>query len=183
MDDSPDTISFSPPSTETPKKGKNRLLAVIVIAIILALGGYYFYSRSQQKTKSKIEVTTPTPEPTAEPTEEVTPTAGPTQKPTPTVKGPVKVATDMSLQVLNGSGEEGVASTAKEFLEGKGYTSIETGNADNFDYQGVTVRIKSSLEKFLSTLQNDLKEKYTLASESGTLSEDALFDASVIVGK
>ncbi len=182
MDNSADSLSFSPTPSDTSKKGKNkRAFLIIVIAVILALGGYYFYSRSQQQ--SQQAQLTPTPEPTAEPTEEVTPTEGPTQTPAPTKKAEVKNATDMSLQVLNGSGEEGVAGTAKEFLEGKGYTSIETGNADNFDYQGVTIRIKSSMEKFLSSLQTDLKEKYTLASESGSLSEDALFDASIIIGK
>lgn len=183
MDDSSDTISFSPTSADTPKKGKNRLLVVIVIAALLALGGYFFYSRSQQKPKSEVKVISPSPEPTAEPTEEVTPSPGPTKKPTPTEKAEVKTATDMSLQVLNGSGEEGVATKAKEFLESKGYTNIETGNADNFDYQAVTIRIKSSMQKFLSTLQSDLKEKYTLATDSGTLSDDALFDASIIIGK
>lgn len=180
--DGSDTISFSPTPGETPKKGKNKLL-VIFIAVLLALGGYFFYSSSQKKQPSKVKVISPSPEPTAEPTEELTPTVGPTKKPTPTKKGEVKNAKDMSLQVLNGSGEEGVAGKAKEFLENKGYASIETGNADNFDYQGVTIRIKNSMQKFLSTLETDLKEKYTLASESGTLSEDALFDASIIVGK
>ncbi len=166
------------------KKARGGLIAAIVVLIALVVGGILFFN--QQKTGQKTGVITPTvqPLPSETPTPVASTSATPsvTKKPSPTT-GAVTKATDMNIQVLNGSGKEGVAGEVKTFLTGKGYKNFETGNADNFNYEGVTVKIKSSRQQFLSDLQNALKEKYTLASSSGTLSSDALFDAQVIVGK
>ena len=188
------TVNFSEKATSfepsRPKKGNGKKIIGIVAIILVILGVVLLGLRNSKGSAKKEQVTpeptieTPTDEPTQEPTPETSTTLGkttPTPRPT---TGAVTSAHDMAIQVLNGSGEAGVATTGRDFLKGKGYTNLETGNADNFDYQGVTIKIKSSRQKFLDTLSTDVKGKYTLsASGSGTLAESALFDAQVIIGK
>lgn len=180
MDSSMD--DFSP----TPKKRRTGLIVTIIVVLILAAGGYFFFnSRSQTAQKP-----TPTPaaQPTLEPTEEPTSTPSGTITPgdtTPTVRpttGEVQDATELNIQVLNGSGTVGVAGEVRDYLSGKGYSNVDTGNADNYDYTNVTINIKSSRKDFLADLQAALEDKYTLA-DSGTLSADSSYDATVIVGK
>ena len=173
----------TPVETKRPGGGKNLVIAVVVI--LLLIGGYFGYK------SFKGPKPTPTPPPIVEqatptPTEEATPSATPKATTTPKAlptHGVVSNVHDLDIQILNGSGTAGAAGGVKDFLAGKGYKNLETGNADNFDYQNVTVRIKDSASKFLNEINNDLKEKYTIASQSGTLSADALFDVSIIVGK
>ncbi|MBI2051229.1 LytR C-terminal domain-containing protein [Candidatus Roizmanbacteria bacterium] len=191
MEPGQDTSSFLAGTPAEPKKGAGKVVATVVVVVLVVAGAFFGVRSYQQKQQEAAKKAAVTPTPTEAPTEEPTPeeeetTPSPTKKPTPAVSptaGEVKTAYDMSVQVLNGSGEAGVAATARDFLSGKGYKNLEVGNADNFDYQGVTVRIKDSRKQFLLTLQKDLQEKYTLATGSGTLSADSLFDASVIVGK
>ncbi len=189
MDPNPGTenIGFtsSPPQVGVKKKN-SKLWIIIVLAVILAIGGYFIFANSQKKEETQpVEVISPTEEPIATPTEDVTPTeeaTTPSPSPRPTT-GVVSSAHDLNIQVLNGSGTVGVAGDVKSYLAGKGYKNLETGNADNFDYTGVTVQIKSSQSKFLSDIQDDLSAKYTLASGSGTLSANSDFDVAIIVGK
>lgn len=182
MDSSMD--DFSP----TPKKNRTGLIVAIIVLILIAGGAYYFFNSQSKKTQKQVSVT-PTVESTIQPTETPTSTPSGTIKPTNTVtpttrptSGAVKVATDLNLQVLNGSGAVGVAGEVRDYLAGKGYKNIETGNADNFDYKNITIKIKTSRQEFLTDIQTTLKDKYTLA-DSGTLSSDSSYDAVVIVGK
>lgn len=175
---------------EVAKRNRAKAFIIIVVVVLLIVGGFFAVRNFQQSSKKVEEkVVTPTVTiPTEEPTEEPTPeeTGAPTKKPTPSAiptTGQVQKAQELNIQVLNGSGKEGVAGEGRDFLKGKGYQVVETGNADNFDYENVTVRLKDSRKKFLDTVRNDLSEKYTLATGSGTLSEDSLFDVSIIVGK
>src|SRR3989338_987974 len=104
----------------------NRKIIIIIIVIIAAvIGGLYLYNKGnsarQDNTKkiifneSDAEPTTSGEQPTQEPT------------PTPDLKAhPIKV--------LNGSGEAGKALEIKTFLEEKGFTIAEVGNADSYDF-------------------------------------------------
>jgi hypothetical protein len=184
-----------PLGRSTRRRRSNKPLITIVILAIVAAAAFFGYK--QFKGSSNSESVSPTPQPTMAivetPTPEstseanLTPTAtaapSPTAKASPTEKPAVKAAADMNIQVLNGTGEVGIAGTARDFLKGKGYKYLETGNADNNDYVNVTVKSKPSMDKYVTTLKSDLSEKYTLASSSGTLSEDSLFDATVTLGK
>ncbi len=176
---------MDPTSPIETKSTRGRNLIIAIVIILLLVGGYFGYKSFKGSSSS------PTPTPTIKqatptPTEALTATPSSaltaTPKATPT-HGVVSSAHDLDIQILNGSGAVGAASGVKDFLAGKGYKHLETGNADNFNYQNVTVRIKNSESKFLDDINTDLKEKYTLASGSGTLSADALFDVSIIVGK
>lgn len=182
MDSSMD--DFSP----TPKKNRTGLIVFIIVFILLAGGAYYFFNLQSKKTQKQVSIT-PTAEPKVQPTETPTSTPSGTIKPTNTVTptarpttGAVKNATELNLQVLNGSGTVGVAGEVRDYLAGKGYKNIDTGNADNFDYKSVTIKIKTSRQEFLSDIQSALKDKYTLA-ESGTLSSSSPYDVVIIVGK
>ena len=178
------------------KKAKNKKLLIILAAVILLGAGAFAFSRSQSAPSTEISPTpefampTEAPLPTESLEESPTPeeeqaeeTPEPTEKPTPTAKPAATKSSELNIQVLNGSGETGVASTAKSFLSGKGYEYIETGNADNYDYEGVTLKTKESVSEYVADLKSDLEEKYSISSDSDVLSEDSVFDAVVIVGK
>lgn len=177
----------TPVQTAPPKKSKKNLIVVLIILLVLGLGGYWFYRGYQTNQKKAQEETALTP--TTEVVEEETPT--PTGKeeettPTPTakVKGAVTSAKTLQIEVLNGSGDEGVAGKMRDHLVNKGYEFIDVGNAENFDYQGVEIRIKDEFKQYLTTLENDIKDAYTISTNSGTLlSNTSSVDATVIVGK
>lgn len=188
---------ISQPAEFTPsprKRGKNKKLLIAALALVLLAGAAFGFSRMNSGSTDELsptpEFTLPTeePTPTASVEEEVTPTEEVTQdteeeEPTPTEKPAATKSSELNIQVLNGSGEVGVAGTAEQFLSGKGYEFIETGNADNYDYEGVTIKSKESVSDYVSTLKSDLEEKYTITEDTGTLSDDSLFDVVVIVGK
>ncbi|OGK18616.1 hypothetical protein A3G67_02110 [Candidatus Roizmanbacteria bacterium RIFCSPLOWO2_12_FULL_40_12] len=162
------------------KKKNSKIWIIVVLILVLLIGGYFIYSNSRNNEPPK-ETVLPTEAPIATPTEEATPSG--TITPTKAAAGEVKSAADLNIQVLNGSGAEGAAGGVRDFLSEQGYKNLSTGNADNFDYEKVSIRIKSAYSKFLSTLQKDLEEKYEIGTGSGTLDADNEFDAAVIVGK
>lgn len=182
-------------SSYAPAKPANRTFkkTYIIIAIILValVFGTFMVLRStgpaveEEITPTPFEIPTeiPTPEITQEASPSSAPNATPSASPGPTRPATVRKATDMNIQILNGSGEVGVAGTVRDFLRNKGYQYFETGNADNFEYKNVSLKIKESLETIGETLKKDLSEKYTLASDSATLPNDSIFDAVVTIGK
>src|SRR5438552_2737080 len=179
-------VGYNPtPDVSSPKKKKGGLTALIAIVVIILIGGFLLYRSSQSKKQEAKKIVIATPSPTKEvtPTQEATPSPelSPTKAKT---SAKVTSAKDLSIEVLNGSGEEGVASKVRDFLANKGYKNLDVGNADNFNYQDITVRIKEDKKQFLSELENDLKSSYTISTNSGTiLSASSAVDASVIVGK
>jgi hypothetical protein len=164
------------------------LWVVILLAIVGIIGGGLIYFKQQSVSKEPVQsaVVTSTPMPTIEETE--TPTASVSGKATGT---PTKAAspsatpkkTGLSIQVLNGSGEKGVASTMKTFLEGKGYNVVGTGNAKNFDYAKTEIIIKADKTSSLDKLKTDLSASYSVGSTSSTLDATVSYDAQVIIGK
>ena len=89
----------------------------------------------------------------------------------------------ISLNVQNGSGIEGVAGEAADFLKSKGYSVTGTQNADRYDYKGVVIKVKSSENVYLTILKKDLSEKYAVSSTSSDLPSDSPTDAIIIIGK
>lgn len=188
----PATQDYAPAKPARRSFGKKQAIIVIILLLVIT-GGVLIMSQRHASTSSESISPTPTEAPTEAPTPEAstsatpavspTKTTTPTTKPSPTKKPEVSAATDMSIQILNGSGEVGIASQVRDYLKGKGYQYFETGNADNYDYKDVTVKVKSSLDKYATTLKSDLSGKYKVASDSASLPNDAQFDAVVIVGK
>lgn len=158
---------------------------VILLVIVGFIGGGLWYlkqrSVSQESVSSEI-VSSPTPTfsavtetPVATPSGKI---ASPSASVSPTVK-----KTGLSVRILNGNGEKGVASEAKKFLEEKGYTVVSTGNADAFDYEETEIDIKEEKSSQLDKLKADVSEKYTVGSTTSDLKSDASYDVQIIIGK
>ena len=101
---------------------------------------------------------------------------------------PEKIAQNLernkiSISVENGSGIEGTAGKASDFLKEKGYSIVSTANANNYNYKGTTIKVKSSTNAYLDLLKKDLSEKYTVSNTSSDLSQDFTADALIIIGK
>jgi len=148
-------------------KGKNIILFLVVfllVAIVSAL--FYFFSTGVLKFEEK------------ENEQEVAPTEVPTATPVPVDFDKAK----FSIQVLNGSGVSGAAGSMETFLEELGYENIEIGNADNSDYQNITIQIKRDFEDFVEIISKDLSDSYTVDKDYEILDEDSKYDAVIIVG-
>lgn len=128
------------------------------------------------------------PEPTPTPIVEETPEPTLEEEPTPEPTSSIDSATgldraELNVTVQNGSGEAGVAKKAGDLLKDLGYNVVSTGNADNYEYTDVTVRVKSTEKKYLPLLIKDLSGTYTIGASSSDLSASESAEAVVIVGK
>ncbi len=192
----------SPQFAAAPKKKINKRFMYLLVVfgfIVVAIVGYKLIGGSTkpdtlQQEPSSItptlgEAPTDTPTPTIEETPTTAPTGEPSETPTPKVtSAPVDKTSgldrsDLTITVQNGSGEAGIAGTAKDFLTGLGYTVSSTANADNYDYVNVTIKIKKASQEFLSLLKKDLNTKYTVGDTSTDLEDSNSSDALVIIGK
>jgi hypothetical protein len=158
----------------------------ILLGIVLVIGAGLLFLKNRSSSQIPVSSVVPTLTNTPIPIASETPIATPSGKISPT---PSKTATTsakpkgLTIQVLNGSGKSGVASTMKKYLEEKGYTVVGTGNAKNFEYEKTDIFIKTTKTSFLDKLKTDLSEKYVLGSTSATLEESASYEAQVIIGK
>lgn len=89
----------------------------------------------------------------------------------------------LSISVVNGSGIEGTAGKAATILKDLGYNIASTGNADNFNYAGVTIKVKKEKSNFLDLLKKDLAKEYAITLTSSDLSLTSPTDALIIIGK
>lgn len=89
----------------------------------------------------------------------------------------------VSILIENGSGKEGIAARGANILKKLGYSLITTGNADNFNYVGVTIKVKKDQGNFLNLLKQDLAKDYTITASSSDLPFDSSTDAVIIIGK
>jgi cell division protein FtsL len=89
----------------------------------------------------------------------------------------------LSITVENGSGVEGTAGKAAKILKDLGYNVVSTGNADNFNYEGVTIQVKDPQSNFVNLLKKDLANDYTVTSGTSDLAPDSSTDAVIIIGK
>lgn len=182
-------------------KRKRVLFLLIFLLVVggLVFGASRFLGSSSQKEEADITPTptefifpTDTPTPTEEegkatptPTKGATTTVAPTAKPSSNPKDSSTGLdrSSLSVQVLNGSGVAGVAKKGSDFLSGLGYSIASTGNADNEDFQGVTIQVKSAKSSFAALLKKDLSTDYTVTSATSDLSASSSADALVIIGK
>ena len=89
----------------------------------------------------------------------------------------------LSVTVQNGSGIEGVAGKAGAILKDFGYNVVSTGNADNYNYKGVTIKVKKDKSEFLDLLKKDLSKEYKITTASSGLDLGSPTDAVIIIGK
>ncbi|MBI3342521.1 LytR C-terminal domain-containing protein [Candidatus Curtissbacteria bacterium] len=90
--------------------------------------------------------------------------------------------TKAKLRVLNGSGKAGVASSAKDYIESKGYKVTAVGNAKNFDFTDTVVKLKTAFANFKDALVADLSGKYSVTVSSEPLEATDSADIEVTVG-
>jgi len=195
-DDTPATetaVEKSTPVTEVKNEEKpiktvehkmsiKTILAITIVSALVAAfvsGGVYVYLNGVSQLKSNTEESTETDSSKDDSMmeEDTSPTPEPTEA--PTVSEDLTVYT---IQVLNGSGEIGAASSASQFIEDGGFVVEDTGNADSYDYEETVVQYKKGVnEADLNALVTALEESYTVKSES-TLTDDSEYDFVVIVG-
>lgn len=145
---------------------KNHLLPIIFIVLmgIAVLGGLFIY---RQNFTSKVE----------EKINEVSLSPSPIVK--PTIK-PLDLS-KFEIEILNGSGIEGEASSQRSDLEEMGFTISSIGNADNSDYTKTVIQAKKGIDKaFLDKLKVTLEKSYEVMTEE--LDADAETDIVVIIG-
>jgi hypothetical protein len=191
--------SYNPPQSTTPqsssyeygqppprKRNPKKLLLLIGAVLILLVGFNALRTLGSKNEPSP----TPSPTPSIEDFSSLE-TPSPSLEPTPTPEpevNPVDAATgldrsDLSIRIENGSGTAGVASKASAYLKGLGYNVISTGNASNFNYEDVTIQVKSSEKQFLPLLNKDLSREYSVGAATSDLSATASAEALVIIGK
>lgn len=193
-----DEISYAGSSAPKKRKISKRALifGILVIVILILLGSVAFFvtrgNDSIEEDSSSIilpedELTEDfSDEEVEEEEEEVSPTKNPTSSPTPSKAEEAEeesASDEISIAVQNGSGESGVAGTASDILKKAGFAISSTGNADNFDYVGVTIQIKNSKKTSLKDIEDALSDDYTISDTSTDLSEGQSYDALVIIGK
>jgi hypothetical protein len=175
---------------------KKIILPIAGVGLLLAVGGgIYFLGVANQKKPAQSPVPAivkPTSKPTlameaspsaaitAKPTQKVTPTAKLSGKPTPTSD---LERSKLRIAILNGSGVAGAAKDVSANLTNLGYTIATIGNADDFTYKNITIKIKKSKSDYLLLLKNDIeKDKPDVVITTKT--DDMIdTDAEVIVGK
>jgi hypothetical protein len=141
----------------------------IVVACLVIGGALFFMTGKSGSLPSVVVVPTPTSTPAA--SESATPTIGETKR------------SAITIQVLNGGGKAGAATKMKQYLEDKGYTVSDTGNAESYTYDKTEILVKSTKSAYITLLETDLKGTYTLGTSAATLETDVSYDARVIVGK
>ena len=136
----PQVSSETPPQTTTSTQSSNSFLlfAGVAIFILVALAAFFLYKKPNLPNIS-LNLKLPTlsffakkasPQITASPSTDQSPSPSPEQE----------VSRDeLTIQVLNGTGEGGQASLVKGSLENIGFTNIETGNAASQDFVVTTV--------------------------------------------
>ena len=159
------------PLSVKPESKKSRFLLPIVLfflTLIIAGAGFYAYDSGLYKGvfKKVSSISSFV----------IKPTPIPTQIPTPTPK-PI-TREDLKVEVLNGSGKEGAASGVADQLTKKGYKDIKTDNADNYNYTGITLRVKEKAKSLAASDLADLK-----ITKTETLDSNSPFDLIIIVGK
>lgn len=88
------------------------------------------------------------------------------------------------IHVENGAGRVGTASQMRDILKDFGYNVNALSNADNFDYEDVTIKAKKDFSDFLYILNRDIKlAGYAIAASSSDLLDKSEEDVVVIVGK
>lgn len=198
-----DNSSFTAGEYKSPQAGKmssrspKRFLMIIFLVIILAAVGYgatkFLGTKGTKETKETKTQITPTPTEYQFPTDTPAPSVSPTPKasPTPTAKpttSPIDKTTGLdrstlTVEIQNGSGAIGVASKMSDVIKGFGYRVASVGNADNYNYENITISVKSDFSKYLPLLKSDLSKDYTIGTTSSDLSASSSADALIIIGK
>lgn len=145
------------------------LVITIVVIVVLIIGAV-------KLVKGKSKGAEPTPA-----TEDLLMSPAPSAEPTAEPEGELK-REELKVQVLNGSGVVGGAGKLAKVLEDAGFEEVGTGNADNYKYEGVIIRVKEGKLNVGELIEEDLKDYEDVQIEE-ELDEDSEWDAEVVLGK
>lgn len=157
------------PERENQRSNKTKFIFIGIIAIIIAasIGVGIFFMQ-------KANVLPGQPTPTAIPAPTVAPTPESTPLPNPE---------DIKIQVLNGSGTVGKAGEISDFLAELEFTNVETDNADNYDYQNITIQTKPAFSFIYQQLSKEFEDNLEYqVNEQKTLSQKEIYDVIIIIG-
>lgn len=189
--------SYTKTTSRRPRMIVFVILFLAILGISIYIGSRFLGQSEKEKDSDKTAVApTITLAPTDTPTPSISPTGKTKKTPTPTSKAtatprPTAKPTSpndldrssLNISVQNGSGTKGAAAGMADFLKGLGYNVSSTGNADNFDYEGVTIQVKSTKNNYLQQLKKDLAGSYTVKDATTDLTASESADAVVIIGK
>lgn len=144
---------------------KTIILIILLLVVVIGVGYLIIKSRGSMKTASPVSTST------------TSPTPAPTEAPKPKLN-----KSDWSFEVLNGSGQTGLAKKIGDQIKGLGYEVTKTGNADKDTYVKTQIFVKSSLVDKVEMVIADLKDVIKIASFGGEL-KDSTSSARIIIGK
>jgi hypothetical protein len=104
---------------------------------------------------------------------------------TPTTPGGSVASTDPSwvrVEILNGTGEPGVAAQAREMLQAQGWQIVSIGDADRNDYSHTLIVNYGIPESVIDQVGNDLELEPGLSTLEG-LNTAAPIDMRIVVGR
>lgn len=159
--------------------GKNaKWLWILIVIIIIGSLAFAFFKGigpfASLRGNPSEQAASPSPESAFE---VVTSSPLPETTPSPSVD-----KTTVKVRILNGSGQAGAASEAKDFLESKGWEVASLGNADSYDFSQTIIRIKNKFLSLASALTSDLSTKYSVQSTAEELEATSTADIEVIIG-
>lgn len=141
----PQASSFQTPTK--PKNSSSKWVIIFIGLLILGGAGIFFFTKSSGEA-----IPSPTPSfgvvPIEEKVEEVTP--APTKSPEPVKKS------DVSIEILNGTGISGEAKLLSDKLKTLGYSDITAGNAETTNNTETTVTFAKTLSQ---TVQDEIKKE------------------------
>jgi len=150
------------------KKSSNKITFILIgLFLLIVLGGAFFFRSKIENLVGNLQPT-PTPAPVA--------SAQPTPTPNPLVKS------EWSFEVLNGSGESGLAKKIAAKIQDLGYQVVKTGNSGKSDYSQTQVFVKKDVLDKVDLVIADLRDVIKIASVAGQLQEGTA-SARIIIGK
>ncbi|KKP67900.1 MAG: Cell envelope-related transcriptional attenuator [Candidatus Roizmanbacteria bacterium GW2011_GWC2_35_12] len=159
------TLSEKPLIEEVPLEKKNKklfILGSVIFAFIILSSALIFYFVNRVKPKKIINT-------------KVVPVKKTTEQEVVQLK-----RSEITLEILNGSGVAGLAGKTAKIFEDKGYLIVKTGNTE--DVTGNKLLVNDLLKDKINTLLEDLKKELNIASISGSLT-DSTASARIILGK
>lgn len=150
------------------KKSSNKITFLLIglLLLIVLTGGFFL----RFKLKSLVRSLQPAPLPTSLVTLQPTPTPNPL------------IRSAWNLEVLNGTGESGLAKKIASKIQALGYQVVKTDNADKSNYSQTQILVKKELIDRVDLVIADLKDTIKIASVAGELKEGTA-SARIIIGK
>lgn len=140
------------------------LILILIIACSVAFGAYYIYlNRAQEQVVNEQDTV-----------EQV-------------IVQEENEVVDLSLyniNILNGSGEVGIASEVEETLLAEGFSIIDKGNADSYDFEETIIQLKPGIsDSVFETIDRALNSDFTITQSADLLTEDFEYDVVIIIGE